>query len=132
MRHLAGLVAAVVTAGVLSSCTSAEQDEAAGAADAYAAAIDAKDGAAACAALAPATVAELEQSAQKQCAQAVLDEATPPGARTETQTYGSMSRVRFEGDVVFVGRYGDGWKVVAASCEPRPDDAPYDCGIEGR
>ena len=59
------------------------------------AAVDRKDGAAACALLAPDTAAEVAQSAQKDCAEAILDQNLPPsGSVTGDDVYGQWARVR--------------------------------------
>lgn len=116
---------------VASACTSAQQDEAVDAADAFVAAVADADGAAACAALAPATVGELVQSTQKPCEEAVLEEAKEAGARIDARTFGTMAQVRYRDDVLFVTRFGDDWKVMAAACTPKAGD-PYDCQIQGR
>ena len=94
-------------------------------------AVDDKDGTAACAVLAPDTAAELEQSASKSCAQAVLDEDLPaPGAVTGTDVYGQWAQVRLSDDTVFLAVFPGGWRVVAAGCEPRTS-RPYDCTLQG-
>ena len=94
-------------------------------------AIGAEDGAAACAMLAPDTVAEVAQSGGKPCAEAVLDEDLPaPGTVTGTDVYGQWAQVRLTGDTVFLAVFPGGWRVVAAGCTPR-GDRPYDCVLEG-
>lgn len=112
-------------------CTPPEQKRAVEAADGFTAAIEAGDGATACALLAPVTRAELEKSAGRDCVPAVLAEAVAAGARDEARTYGAMSQVVYNEDVLFVGRFGDRWRVVAAACAKQPA-APYDCRISGR
>jgi hypothetical protein len=42
--------------------------------------------------------------------------------------WSNQARVRAGTDTVFLTRWGDGWRVTAAGCEPR-DDGPYDCDI---
>lgn len=125
--YVAGTVAVCLA---LSACSSAEQDEAAEAADRFVAAVIEDDGAAACELLAPATLAELVQSSGKSCEEAVLEEAKEAGERLETETFGTMSEVRFTDDVLFMTRFPDGWKVHAAACTPR-QGRPYDCTIKG-
>src|SRR5688572_26338591 len=90
------------------------------------------DGAGACGALAPETRSEVEQSHDDEpCAQAILDEDLPePGPLTGTDVYGQWAQVRFSGDTVFLAVFPDGWRVVAAGCQARPDP-PYDCRIHG-
>lgn len=90
-----------------------------------------QDGAGACAALAPDTVAELEESAGKPCAEAILEEDLPgPGTVTGSEVYGQWAQVRLSEDTVFLAAFPGGWRVVAAGCTPR-QDRPYDCGLRG-
>jgi hypothetical protein len=94
-------------------------------------AVRAQDGAAACAVLAPDTAAELVQSGDKPCAQAILDEDLPaPGAVTGTEVFGQWAQVRLAGDTVFLAVFPGGWRVVAAGCTPRRE-RPYDCVLQG-
>ena len=93
--------------------------------------VQSKDGAAACALLAPDTAAEIEQSAGKPCRDAILDEDLPAaGAVSRAQVYGQWAQVRLSGDTVFLGAFPGGWRVVAAGCRPR-GDRPYDCTLQG-
>jgi hypothetical protein len=94
-------------------------------------AVDRDDGAAACAVLAPETLADLEQSADQPCARAVLDEDLPaPGRMINTNVYGQWAQVRLDDDTVFLAVFRDGWRVVAAGCKPQ-GDRPYDCALQG-
>jgi hypothetical protein len=94
-------------------------------------AVDRKDGAAACALLAPNTAAEVAQSAQTDCVEAILDQNLPrPGAVTGDDVYGQWARVRLSDDTVFLAMFASGWRVVAAGCTPRAD-RPYDCTVHG-
>ena len=127
---LAGLLA---LAGCLAGCGSAggRADAATAVATRLLTATAGRDGESACAVLAPETVAELEQSADKPCPQAILDEDLPePGPVTGASVYGQWAQVRLTGDTVFLAVFADGWRVVAAGCSPR-DDRPYDCVLQG-
>jgi hypothetical protein len=120
-------------AALLSGCADVgdRQASAAGIATRLLTAVGEKDGAAACAMLAPDTAAELEQSAEKPCAQAILDEDLPaPGTVDGTDVYGQWAQVRLTDDTVFLAVFPGGWRVVAAGCTPR-QDRPYDCALQG-
>ncbi|MER6590291.1 hypothetical protein ABT214_00175 [Micromonospora purpureochromogenes] len=94
-------------------------------------AVTAKDGVAACALLAPDTAAELEQTADKPCAEAILEAHLPgPGAVSDSRVYGQWAQVRLNGDTVFLAVFPGGWRVVAAGCTARGDE-PYDCVLQG-
>lgn len=88
-----------------------------------------------CAALAPATREELEQSAKSRCDRAIdeaIDEQELPaaGAVRDVDVYGGQARVVLEHDTVFLARFPTGWKVTAAGCRPRAQ-RPYQCEIKG-
>ncbi|MGV9277346.1 hypothetical protein [Streptomyces griseosporeus] len=84
-----------------------------------------------CAALAPSTLEEVEQSAKSRCAQAMGDEDLPhAGAVRNVDVYGDQARVVMEHDTLFLAHFPGGWKVTAAGCRPRPQQ-PYQCEIKG-
>jgi hypothetical protein len=94
-------------------------------------ALGARQAAHACDLLAPRTKSELEQSAGKSCPQALLEEDLPDaGEPADAEVFGTSAQVRFGNDVLFLGEYQGGWKVVAAGCTPRPK-LPYDCVLAG-
>ncbi|GAB1645581.1 hypothetical protein [Krasilnikovia sp. MM14-A1259] len=91
-----------------------------------------RDGAAACALLAPETAAGLAESPGPSCAEAVLGEDLPaPGAGRGVDVYGQWAQVRLDGGTVFLAVFRGGWRVVAAGCSPRGDGRPYDCVLGG-
>jgi hypothetical protein len=129
------MMAAALTLGALALGGCASVGDRAQAADTVAMrlfqALDAKDGATACAALAPDSAAEVAQSGEKPCPQAILDEDLPaPGVVTDTAVYGQWAQVRLTGDTVFLAVFPGGWRVVAAGCRPRAQ-RPYDCTVQG-
>ena len=87
----------------------------------------------ACELLAPATLESL-QSDGEDCAEAVTEAAPEgsPAGEPSADVYGRDAMVRWGGTTLFLARFDDGWLVTAAGCEPRGDDLPYDCSIEGR
>lgn len=97
----------------------------------FGAAVDAGDGDAACALLAPATREALERDAGASCAQALLDEDLPAaGSGPEPEVFGTAAQVRSGTDTIFLGLFGDGWRVTAAGCAAA-GDKPYACAVEG-
>ncbi|MFE5208015.1 hypothetical protein [Streptomyces sp. NPDC056600] len=88
-----------------------------------------------CAALAPGTRDELEQTAGSGCPRAIRqaieeDELPAAGAVRAVDVWGDQARVVLEGDTLFLSQFPGGWKVTAAGCESRPDQ-PYRCGLKG-
>jgi hypothetical protein len=89
------------------------------------------DGDAACADLAPDTVAALEESAGEACAAAILDEdIAAPGPVEVSDVYGQWARVVLPGDTLFLAVFRGGWRIVAAGCRPA-GEGPYDCALQG-
>jgi hypothetical protein len=123
----------IVVALALAGCAPAgDRGAAAGAgAGRMLTAVQSRDGAAACALLAPDTASTLEESAGKPCSGAVLDQDLPaPGAVTGTDVYGQWAQVRLADDTLFLAVFPGGWRVVAAGCTAR-GDRPYDCVLHG-
>jgi hypothetical protein len=84
-----------------------------------------------CAALAPETRGELEESEKADCEKAISSQDIPLGGETrDTDVYGRQARVVLDSDTLFLSRFEDGWKVVAAGCTPRPGQ-PYQCVLKG-
>ncbi|AZQ32693.1 hypothetical protein EJ357_03910 [Streptomyces cyaneochromogenes] len=126
-------VCAVLTIGGLGGCgTVAErEDDVRDAAAAFEAALSEGAYDRMCAALAPGTVEELEQSAGGPCARALRAESPEPGgAVRRTDVYGNQARAVLSSDTLFLSHFTSGWKVVAAGCEQRPRE-PYQCRIKG-
>ena len=91
--------------------------------------VDAGDGEAACALLAPGLVEKL--AVIRPPVQAILDKDLPrPGTVLETSVYGQWAQVKLDDDTVFLGAFPGGWRVVAAGCTPQAS-RPYDCSVEG-
>ncbi|MET7656108.1 MULTISPECIES: hypothetical protein [unclassified Streptomyces] len=132
-RRARGMAVAVVLAAAVGACgtVSERRDQVRDAAAAFEEALDEGAYDRVCAALAPGTVEELEQSAGRPCARALGEEAPPPGgALRSADVHGNEARAVLTEDTLFLSRFNDGWKVVAAGCEQVPDQ-PYRCGIKG-
>jgi len=85
------------------------------------------DPAARCDLLAPATRAELEESAP--CTEAIVELPLDTGEVASVEVWGRDAQVRLAGDTLFLTETESGWKVTAAACR-RHADAPYDCEVE--
>jgi hypothetical protein len=94
-------------------------------------AVQAHDGARACAQLSGGTVEALEHDEGERCAKAVvgLDIEASPVRRT--QVFGGGAKVDLaDGHSAFLESTRRGWRISAAGCEPEPRDGPYTCEIE--
>lgn len=125
----------LLSVGVLllggSACSSSQDLPAQDAAEQFYAAVARHDGRAACRLLAPETLRQVEESAQAPCAEAVLQELRPEVRDPEqVKVFGTMAQVAYDGETVFLTRFRDGWKVMAAGCSPESLER-YDCQVEG-
>jgi hypothetical protein len=129
VRATAGVIA-VTLLPVLAGCAATSRSEVTGVVTRFYRAYEHRDGAAACALLAPETRRSVAESADAACASALLDEPLPrPGQASSASVYGDQAQVRLDRDTVFLARFADGWKLVAVGCRPRPE-RPYDCDVE--
>ena len=128
-RGAARLLAGGACALVLAGCAGAQDAPAASAAERLLTAAGQDDGRAACDVLAPATRSELEQTAGKPCAEAILEEdLTSPGTSARVTVFDDMAQVVVGPETVFLSRFDGSWLVVAAACTP-VEAGPYDCSI---
>jgi hypothetical protein len=94
-----------------------------------------ENGAGACALLAPPTRSSVEQYEKKPCMGAIVAAGLRPAKDLRrVRVYGTMAQVTWAGDVTFLTRYGDGWRVLAAGCSVPPPSRRtadrYDCTVE--
>ncbi|QIX28747.1 hypothetical protein ncot_11305 [Nocardioides sp. JQ2195] len=114
-----------------SGCSNGQEDDVRDRAAGFEAALDHADWSRACQHLAPPTRAELADSGGGSCAKGLSgEELDPPGRLDTVQVFGTTAQVSFAHDTLFLSRFGDGWRVVAAGCTPRKDK-PYDCSVQG-
>ncbi len=129
-----GATAAVVLAAALAGCSAGGRGEPSGpmhAAEAFEAALNRGDQAAACSLLTPPTRDELERSQSEQCPKALQQEDLPDGGNVaDLQVYGDEAFARMQGDVLFLTNVAGTWMVSAAGCSPQSDQ-PYDCEVKG-
>jgi hypothetical protein len=94
-------------------------------------AVRTNDAGALCAALAPQTRTELEESEERSCARAAPRLELPAaGPVTGTDVYGRQAIVETERDTLFLSQFDSGWKIVAAGCMPE-EGGPYRCTVKG-
>lgn len=102
------------------------------------AAVEQRDGQAACDLLLPDAADSVAKEAESDCATAVVED--PQIGRelahraaeadvTQVQVAGRQAQVVTASDTVFLARSGDRWVVTAAACTERPE-RPYDCEVE--
>ncbi|SNY50219.1 hypothetical protein SAMN05421748_110260 [Paractinoplanes atraurantiacus] len=120
----------MVVASISGCATVGDQEgAAAGVAARLLSAVEAGDGDAACAALAPETAKSVAED--EPCPEAILDKSLPrPGQVVETSVYGQWAQVKLTDDTIFLAAFPEGWRVVAAGCTPQAS-RPYDCSVEG-
>jgi hypothetical protein len=127
------VLCALLLALGLAGCGTADRErDAAAAAERFHAALEARDGGAACAELNPETASKLEQEEQKPCEEAILSLGLPKGATVAgTRVYVTSAFAQLaEGGTDFLDEGPRGWKVSAAGCEPTAPSQPYDCPLE--
>jgi hypothetical protein len=127
--------AGVVTLAVLAAgCgTTDRAPDAEAVAERFHAALEQRDGEAACSQLSEETASKLEQQEEAPCEEAVLGLELPRGGTAaETSVYITTASVLLaEGGTTFLNEGSDGWKVSAAGCEPTAPDLPRECELEG-
>jgi hypothetical protein len=101
--------------------------------DSFHAALEARDGIAACAELSRDAVQTLEFQEKRPCAEAVLELDLPKGVRaTAAEVWVTSGYADLPGpDVAFFENGPAGWKVTAAGCSPSSPGRPYDCELGG-
>jgi hypothetical protein len=120
-----------LAAAALTACAGTQDGPAGAAARDFLGAVEAQDGAAACALMAPAARAELQDSSGKPCDEAVLEEDIGgPSTSSSVEVYDSMAQVRSGPETVFLSEFDGDWLVVGAACTSKPGDQPYDCSIQ--
>ena len=116
---------------LLGGCTPAEAGPALGAASDFQTNVAARDWTRACALLSEEARARLEAAAASDCVTALPRPRLPGDAAGEIQVWGHSAMARVGAGAVFLARYRDGWRIIAAGCESRGDDRPYDCAVRG-
>ncbi len=119
----------VAVAALVTACGGAQDADVARVASGLVEAVDRRDGAGACALLAPPVRTEREDTSGSPCAEAVLEEDVgAPSDTTEVEVFDTMARAVVGSESLFLSRFDGRWLVVAAACDPMAGK-PYDCAI---
>jgi hypothetical protein len=132
MRREVASVSLLLAAAAVGGCSGEDDEAASRSAERFYAAVEARDGAAACAQLEESTREALEHEEKSPCAEAVLS-LELSGAEAESATvWVTSAQVRLrDGDTVFLDETPDGWRVAAAGCKPQAgEEQPYQCEVE--
>jgi hypothetical protein len=126
------LCACLLALGLPGCGTADREHDAAAVAERFHAALEARDGEAACTELNPETASKLEQQEKKPCEEAILMLELPRGGSVvDARVYVTSALAqRAEGGSDFLDRGPDGWMVSAAGCAPTAPEQPYDCELE--
>ncbi len=127
---------ALLTVGVLSTVGCAgigDQDDAVGTtALRFAQAVGGSQYDEACVLLALQTRRSVERRTKQPCPQALAGAELPSSVNvTRVSVAGRSAQAVLDGDVVFLDRYDDGWRVIAAGCvrDSGDDAVPYVCEL---
>ena len=132
MRSKLLLCACLLALGVAGCGTAGRERDAAAVAERFHAALEARDGQAACRELNPETASKLEQQEKKPCEEAIVTLELPQGvAVADTRVYETSAFSQLaEGGADFLDLSSDGWWVSATGCQPTAPEQPYDCELE--
>jgi hypothetical protein len=122
-------------AAALGGCgTSADRDAVRTVTDRFYSALQAGDGAQACAQLSDSTLKQLEQDEKATCAKAVTSLGLAPGSITHVDVFLTNAKVDLaNGASAFLEQTATGWRLSALGCRPTqgdPRDQPMGCAAE--
>ncbi len=73
----------------------------------------------------------LEAASARTCVEALPTLRLPTASIGSTKVWGRNAGVQVGSGAVFLSRFTNGWRVIAAGCTPQGTDRPYDCTIGG-
>ena len=128
--YLLVIVAGIAGAIAIGLVREADDDAAGVTVERFAAAIEAKDGAGACALLTEDAVTALQSQEKKSCEDAILSLDLSGGRAVFVDVADTSAVVDLsEGDRAYLDKTPSGWRIGAAGCKPQPN-RPYDCELE--
>ena len=127
--RVAGLALCVAGLALTGCGTGADRREVTAAAQKFYAAVQQRDGRAACALLGTSTASNLVKDEQaSDCASAVLKLKLHGSRATSTGVYATSAVVRLDsGETMFLGWTKDGWRIDAVGCRAASGGGPLDC-----
>ena len=127
------VLACVLTLPLAACGTSDRERDSAAVAHRFHAALESRDGRAACGELSEDTVSKLELQEQKPCSAAILRLQLPKGGTVAVRRVEMRSALAglAGGSANFLNEGPDGWKVSGAGCRPTAPDQPYECELGG-
>ena len=97
----------------------------------FLAAVEAGDGAAACAQLSEPAADALAQDEREPCVESAPRLDVSPSAVARVEVYAIAAKVDLaDGESAFLELTADGWRISAAGCVPAGEGQPYDCEVE--
>ena len=128
--YLAMIAAGIVAATVIGLVRTRDDPAAARTVARFSAAIQQRDGAAACEQLSAATIESLEQEEGAGCEKAVLELGLKGGRPSRSDVAERSAKVDVgEDGSVFLDNTRRGWLITAFGCKP-VEARPYDCEVE--
>lgn len=127
-----GLLFLVVVLGLaVSGCGSGgSEDNARRSVERFFAALERRDGRAACRELSPEAASAVARAEKKPCGTAVLSLGITPAPIRRVRVYVDAAQAKLGGGgVVFLDETSAGWRISAAGCKPQRE-MPYDCELE--
>jgi hypothetical protein len=127
LRPRVAVFACLLLASALAACGTADREsEVAAVTERFHAAVEARDGRAACAELSEETASKLEQQERKPCSEAVLAlKLSNGGSVRATGVYVQSAYADLDqGGTDFLSRGPEGWTISAAGCRPKGAGQP--------
>src|SRR5689334_5964116 len=112
------VVLAAPALALVAACGTPHRDDVAAAAQRFVRAVNAHDGAAACALLTPQAANSAAGATDQSCAQAVLNVDESGTAIHGVQVWRDAAQVHIGSDTLFLRRLPGGWRIAAAGCTP--------------
>jgi hypothetical protein len=130
MRWIAPAVAAAAAVALVGCGTGGSERDAKATVERFYAALQSRNGAAACAELTNGARSSLEQQEKEPCAKAIVSLQLSPASPSGAQVIVTSAIVRTDkGETAFLDQTSAGWRISDAGCKKNPGQT-YDCELE--